>query len=58
MSALVQSSILPRYVQPAKKLYFIGFSDNKHTATYKEENEQAKLTIEEMNAYVFLLLPP
>ncbi|EHK96489.1 putative 6-hydroxynicotinate 3-monooxygenase [Glarea lozoyensis 74030] len=29
----------------------IGFSDNKHTATYKVENEKAKLTIEEMNAY-------
>jgi hypothetical protein len=28
----------------------IGFSDNKHTATYKVENEKAKLTIEEMNA--------
>jgi salicylate hydroxylase len=36
----------------------IGFSDNKYTATYKVENEQAKLTIEEMNAYVYLILTP
>jgi salicylate hydroxylase len=44
-----------RYVQPAKRVDFTGFSDNKHTATYKVESEQAKLTIEEMNAYVYLI---
>lgn len=30
-------------------LLFTGFSDNNDIATYKVDNEKAKLTIEEMN---------
>lgn len=33
-------------------MFIAGFSANKDIATYKVEDEKAKLTIEEMNAYV------
>lgn len=35
-----------------------GFSSNTNFAGYKVEDEKGKLTIEEMNAYVFIVKAP